>query len=80
MRLVTAWAQIEDSDIDPVIPAPSSDINVKHRLNSLNTRDDSNSNSNMYVQYLKAIFASYEMIVTVVMDERTYLTYYKWLK
>ena len=46
MRLVTAWARIEESDIDPVIPAPSSDTKGKHRLNSLNTRDDYNSNSN----------------------------------
>ena len=46
MHLVTAWARIEESDIDPVIPAPSSDTNGKNRLNSLNTRDDSNSNSN----------------------------------
>ena len=46
MRLVTAWAWIEESDINPVIPAPSSDTKGKHRLNSLNTGDDSNSNSN----------------------------------
>ena len=44
MRLVIAWARIEESDIDPVIPAPSSDTKGKHRLNSLNNRDDYNSN------------------------------------
>ena len=46
MRLVTAWAWIEESDIDLVIPSPSSDTKGKHRLNSLNTRDDSNSTYN----------------------------------
>ena len=44
MDLVTAWVRIEESDIDPVIPSPSSDTKGKHRLNSLNTRDDYNSN------------------------------------
>ena len=34
----------------------------------------------MCVQYLKVIFASSEMILTVVMDERTYLTYEKGLQ
>ena len=45
--MVTSWAQIEESDIDPLIPDTSSDTKVKHRLNSLNTRDDSNFNSKM---------------------------------
>ena len=44
MDLVTAWVRIEESDIDPVIPSPSSDTKGKHRLDSLNTRDDSDSN------------------------------------
>ena len=34
----------------------------------------------MCIQYLKVIFASTEMILTVVMDERTYLTYEKRLQ
>ena len=46
MRLVIAWDRIEESDIDPVIPAPSSDTKGKHRLNSLNNRDDSNELTN----------------------------------
>ena len=41
MRLVTSWVWIEESDLDPVISAPSSDTNKgKYRLNSFNTIDD----------------------------------------
>ena len=41
---------IEESDTYPVIPTPSSDIKVKHRINSLNTRDDSNHNIPLYLK------------------------------
>ena len=37
LRQSTEWARIEESYIDPVIPAPSIDTKGKHRLNSLNT-------------------------------------------
>ena len=39
--MVTAWVCIEESDLDPVMPAPSSDTKKgKHKLNSFNTKDD----------------------------------------
>ena len=40
MRLVTEWVQIEEYDIYPVILSPSSDTKGKHRIDNLNTRDD----------------------------------------
>ena len=40
MHLVTAWVQIEEYDIYPVILSPSSDTKGKHRIDNLNTRDD----------------------------------------
>ena len=41
MRLVTTWVRIEESNLDLVIHAPSSDTKkVKQRLNIFNTRDD----------------------------------------
>ena len=43
MRLVIAWARIEESDMDSVIPASSCDKKGKERFNSLNTGDYSNS-------------------------------------
>ena len=45
-----------------------------------NTRTAIYIYKHMCVQYLKVVFASSEMILTVVMDERTHLTYEKRLQ
>ena len=61
-------------------------VYIHVECNSCRIRTNWNTRTAIYiykhicVQYLKVVFVSSEMIVTVVMDERTYLTYEKGLQ
>ena len=58
-------------------------VYIHVECNSCRIRTNWNTRTAIYIynhicaQYLKVVFASSEMILTVVMDERTYLTYEK---